>query len=307
MDDSTFQAGKTSLHEFQSKSELPTYGYCWKESIISLKKGCKQLTVEIHGKLALSFLNCYLQMTGRSIYECNDKQKLLECTESMKDADHILLGNFFIDTKSMCYFLEKQFWLNEIQQIIGRLDHTLDAKKQLEDANAHYIDIINQSIYNQKETINKLADIFTSCENIHNMLSKVKNKSEEQHYYLSKVYHTVLQMEPWCTGFFSILYYTFTLNVCYVLTSTPCTAAARFWLFSITIGNFYLERCPMFWRRSDGDQQTGSDLDHYTDQELWRIMSVSLAIIVLVCSAISYFFRSTLMRYWKKISGQKIK
>ncbi|XP_063416789.1 uncharacterized protein LOC134699027 [Mytilus trossulus] len=281
MDDATIDTGKTSFQKFQSKSEFPVYGYCWKELIVSLEKGCKFLTAEIHGKLALSFLNCFLQMSGRPIYECDDQQKFLECTQSMKDTDHILLLNFFIDTKSMCYFLEVQVWNYETQQTINRLTHILgDVNTQLDHG------IINPIMHYLRETLNKFEKLSDSNAYLHDMLSKVINKSEEQDQLLSQFNHIVSQISSWSTVFFSLLSFTCVLIISFLLTSTPLTKSARPWLLFIAVITFWIEEYAIVWWRSLRNQQTGSDLEHHTYKEVWRGIACLLAIIAFGYSAI---------------------
>ncbi|CAC5402546.1 unnamed protein product [Mytilus coruscus] len=304
LDKSKFQAGKTEFELMQSKSEFPNYGYCWKETIISLTKDCEQLTAEVQGKLALAYLNCFLQMQDLPIYECDVTQKLSECTENMKDSDRSSMATFFTHTQNICYFLEAQVWHDETERTIRRLaTSSEDVATQLEETSELQNEMLHQqkeSMTNQKEILEKSVNlsniISTSSDNMHKIFDEYKNVTIEQRHLIGDLFdkfsHLQSMMLGEFTGLYSILYYAVMVLMSYFLTSAPRTAAARFWLFGIATVNILSERFAISWLISEENQLagSGSDIDEavYMYQKLCRKISGAVALLVLGVSAYYY-------------------
>ncbi|OPL20453.1 hypothetical protein AM593_10131, partial [Mytilus galloprovincialis] len=322
LDKSKFQAGKTEFELMQSKSEFPNYGYCWKETIIVLTKDCKQLTAEVQGKLALAYLNCFLQMQDLPIYECDVTQKLSECTQNMKDSDRSSMATFFTHTQNICYFLESQVWHDETELTIKRLaTSSEDVATQLEETSELQNEMLHQqkeSMTNQQEILEKSVNlsniISTSSDNIHKIFDEYKNATNEQRLLIGDLFdkfsHLQSMMLGEFTGLYSILYYAVMVLMSYFLTSTPRTAAARFWLFGVATVNILSERFAISWLISEENQLAGSggDIDFhllnifkfteaivdniseavYMYQKLCRKISGAVAILVLGISAYCY-------------------
>ncbi|VDH91037.1 Hypothetical predicted protein [Mytilus galloprovincialis] len=304
LDKSKFHAGKTEFELMQSKSEFPNYGYCWKETIIVLTKDCKQLTAEVQGKLALAYLNCFLQMQNLPIYECDVTQKLSECTQNMKDSDRNSMATFFTHTQNICYFLESQVWHDETERTIKRLaTSSEDVATQLEETSELQNEMLHQqkeSMTNQQEILEKSVNlsniISTSSDNIHKIFDEYKNATNEQRLLIGDLFdkfsHLQSMMLGEFTGLYSILYYAVMVLMSYFLTSAPRTAAARFWLFGVATVNILSERFAISWLISEENQLAGSggDIDEavYMYQKLCRKISGAVALLVLGISAYCY-------------------
>ena len=246
-DKSSFKAGKSEYELIHEKSRLPDYGKCWKDTIVALNKDCKHVTADLQGKLALAYLNCFLEMQGLATYDCDVSQKFSECAEGLRESDRISLPTFFTHTHNICYFLEAQVWQDQTEQTIGRLASTSqDVVIQLGKASELQNEMIQQqkqSLHNQK----KLSEIIsTSTNNINKMFDVFENKTNEQRHVVEDLFDKVNRLQSLVlgefSGFYSIVYYTIMILMSYMLTSTPRTAAARFWLFGIATVNILSER-----------------------------------------------------------------
>lgn len=254
IDKTKYQAGKDEYELIQRKSELPDYGYCWKNTVMLLNTDCKQVTAEIQGKLALAYLNCFLIMQGLMPYKCEESNSLSQCTSGMKDADRSSLATFFTHTQNICYFLEAQVWHDQTENTINRLSTSADdVAARLEESSDLQSEMIKQqkeSIENQVEILDKAANlskmISSSSETIHSMFDEFRNITKDQWNLINDLVNKITHLQSVVigefTGFYSVVYYALMLLVSYLLTSTHRTATARFWLFGIATVNFLSER-----------------------------------------------------------------
>lgn len=274
IDKSKYQAGKSEYDIIQKKTELPDYGYCWKRTVSALNNGCKQVTAELQGKLALAYLNCFLLMQGLSPYQCEEFQTLSECTSNMKDADRNTMATFFTHTQNICYFLEAQVWHDQTEKTISRLANSADdVASQLEESSELQSEMIQQqkeSMENQKEIIDKATIlsklISSSTDSIHSMFDEFRNTTSEQRTLINDMFNKISHLQSMVigefTGFYSVVYYALMLVVSYLLTSTHRTASARFWLFGIATVNFLSERFAISFVTSlEGREIFGLDND----------------------------------------------
>lgn len=247
LDNSKFQAGKSEYELIHIKSQLPDYGKCWKDTIVTLNKDCKHVTADLQGKLALAYLNCFLEMQGLSTYDCDVSQKFSVCAEGLRESDRNSLATFFTHTQNICYFLEAQVWHDQTEQTIGRLASTSqDVATQLEEAS----ELQNEMIQRQRESLHnqeQMSEIIsTSTNNINKMFDEFKNTTNEQRHLITDLFDKVNRLQSLVlgefSGFYSIVYYTIMILMSYMLTSTPRTAAARFWLFGVATVNILSER-----------------------------------------------------------------
>ncbi|ESO95827.1 hypothetical protein LOTGIDRAFT_75797, partial [Lottia gigantea] len=223
------EEGKKQFQLIQQNSEMPKYGICWKNAMFSIKSGCKQLSDEVQSFLALSYLNCFLALQGRNTYDCEKGEPIKSCTSNMADADRSSFTTMFTHTQNICYFLQAQIWHEEMDLTIDRLANSSShVGQQLEESFRMQLDMIqhqNESLKNQKKIINQALDLRVLINDVFDRVSKLQS----------------LVLGEF-SGFYSIIYYMFSIILCYLLTSTPRTSGARFWLFAVMTVNMLLEQ-----------------------------------------------------------------
>ena len=63
VDMTRYHEGKHQFELIQQNSNRPRYGFCWKNAISAIQSGCKRLTDVEQTRLALAYLNCFLQVS----------------------------------------------------------------------------------------------------------------------------------------------------------------------------------------------------------------------------------------------------
>lgn len=262
IDRGTFEEGKRQYEVIQHNSELPNYGQCWKDVVIFTQKGCQRLTDDMQGRLALSYLNCFLELQGRRKYDCDTAQTLEECTIDMHDADRGSFTTFFTHTQNICYFLRAQVWSEVTENTIAALaQSSSQVASQLHESSQLQAEMMkqqNESLGNQKILIqnaeNLTKTLSNSSEEINRLFQTFKEVTQEQHLLISDVFEQLTSLKQTVlgefSGFYSILYYFFSVLVCYLLTATTRTSAARFWLFSIVTASVFCEYLVTAWAPS---------------------------------------------------------
>ena len=133
-----YENGKTKLEELQDRSVNPTYGQCWSNALNHLYRGCKQLSEEEQGRMALSFTTCFLKMADYHIYNCTRNENLTMCLKKIS-GDFIAFNaytEFFTHTLNMCFFLESQMWYERTENTISRLTKSSKAVAELLESNS---------------------------------------------------------------------------------------------------------------------------------------------------------------------------
>jgi len=245
IDKSKYEEGKSQYALMDSKSKLPKYGQCWKDAIVTIQTGCKELDDIMQSRLALAYLNCFLEVQGRTIYHCSSLDSIADCTQMMNDVDRGSFTTFFTYTQNICYFLESQKWHQETERAIDRLsvnsEEVVNQLEQTSELQSEMIKRQNTTLKNQEIILDKaanLSDIISeSKENIHIMFEEFKKTTNEQRMLINDVFDKVAKLQLTVlgefSGFYSIIYYTLSVIVSYLLTSTQRTSGARFWLFGI--------------------------------------------------------------------------
>jgi len=103
---------------------MPLYGDCWKKALEDLDKGCKALTDDMQSRMALSFANCFLGMSGQSTYPCPQHRLVADCLRSVDTKAFSAFSNFFTHTHNMCQFLQSQVWHQKTEETIGTLSQS---------------------------------------------------------------------------------------------------------------------------------------------------------------------------------------
>lgn len=233
---SKYDSGKAQYEVIESNSRMPMYGQCWKDTIIKIQKGCKQLSDMMQSRLALAYLNCFLKMQERPTYECEWDQPVAECTRNMIDVDRSSYTTFFTHTQNICYFLESQVWHEETERTINRLaSSSEEVALQIEQSS----ELQTEMMKSQRVILEKAMNLSDVIESSHKM-------SKEQRLLINEVFDKVEKLQAMIlvefSGFHSIIYFTLSIIIAYLLTSTPRTSTARFWLFGIMTLNIIAER-----------------------------------------------------------------
>lgn len=255
----TYEEGKRQFELIKHSAELPRYGQCWKDAMVFTQTGCERLDDGVQGRLALAYLNCFLDLQGRQSYKCSQDQTLEECTKVMDDADRGSFTTFFTHTQNICYFLRAQVWNEATENTISMLaESSSNVALQLRESSQLQAEMIkqqNDSLENQKILIENAANLTnvlsSSSEEINRLFQTFKETTQEQRLLITDVFDQLISLKQTVlgefSGFYSILYYFFSVLVCYLLTSTTRTSGARFWLFSIVTLSVFCEYLITAW------------------------------------------------------------
>ncbi|CAL1539266.1 unnamed protein product [Lymnaea stagnalis] len=278
IDSSRFEEGKKQLELIQRKSEMPKYGLCWLNAMTLIKTECKRLSDVTQTRLALAYLNCFLQIQGRTSYECDDVTEITACVQHMNEADRSSFTTFFTHTQNICYFLQAQVWQEETEMTINRLTVTsTQVTEQLEMSQQLQKDMLssqNQSIKNQ-ETLIVQAYSLKQREIIGDLFNQ-----------LAKLQTTILGE---VSGFYSLFFYLMSVLVCYLLTSTARTSGARIWLFLIMTVNVILEQTLIKWIAGFYSSGDVNSEQLYWLQKMIRRAAMLLALLTL--TACTYLYK----------------
>ena len=243
--------------------KLPRYSECWTKAIEDLETGCKVLTDDLQHRLSLSFANCFFLKTGRDTYPCDELTDVAECTIDMPSEAYNTFSNFFTHTQNVCFFLQAQVWQESTEGTINKLtENSAQVADQLQDSTKLQTDIINkqtESIRNQDILIERGHHLEKTLESsttgVTNMLQEFKRTTDEQRALIFEVFDRVTSLQSVVmgefTGFYSVIFYTVAIIVSYLVTSTPRTSGARFWLFVVMTVNMAVERLIVFTDQSD--------------------------------------------------------
>ena len=266
---SKYEAGKSKFNEFEVYAASEHYGQCWTNAVEVIKVGCHEFTEETHAKMALAYLNCFLEMQGRRGYVCAESDPVHTCTEQLSDSDRSNYATFFTHTHSICYFLQSQVWHEKTQKTIQRLSLSSEqVADQLEESSKLQQTVIerqNQSLKNQETILDKAHNlskiINTSSENIHEMLSDFQKTSVEQRTLINNLFDRVAQIQSLVTGelstLYSLAYYISAIFISYLLTSASRTSGARLWLFGTMMLSMGIEWLLVFYVfKRTGDSET---------------------------------------------------
>lgn len=279
------EEGKREFALMNQKTQNPKYGKCWKNAIVTIQTGCKELDDEIQSRMALAYLNCFLALQGRPAYSCQTTDSIEHCTKDMSDGDRGSYTTFFTHTQNICYFLESQIWQENTEKTVSRLsDSSLMVASQLEESSELQTKMIekqNMSLKNQETIIDKAVNlsqiISASSSNIHLMFDEFKETTLEQRMLITDVFDRVTKLQSTVlgefSGFYSFIFYALSILMCYMLTSTPRTNAARFWIFGVMTLNIVLERIILSYILKQ-DELYGSPLKADNDVCLLNILVI---------------------------------
>ena len=259
LQDERYLKGKEKYALFKKETAMPKYSACWTNALLSLESGCRHLTDDTQHRLALAFSNCFLKKTGRTVYECPGTDTVESCTGEMSPEAYNVYTEFFTHTQNICYFLQAQSWQEETDDTIDRLaENSAHVARQIEDSSELQSQVIlkqNESIKNQEILLHRGNELKKTLEestvDVHSMLQEFKVSTIEQKALIFEVFDRLTALQNIVmgefTGFYSLIFYTVSVLVCYLLTSTPRTSSARFWLFLLMTINIIMERTIVAW------------------------------------------------------------
>ena len=257
--DERYKLGKEKLSELRQLTTMPKYSQCWTKALDNLENGCQHLSDDAQHRMALQFANCFLLKTGRPTYPCEKTDEISQCTKNMPSEAYATYSQFFTHTQNMCFFLQAQVWQEETGHTINRLSNSsATVAQQLEEASELQGKILkdqNMSLENQGILLNRGLQLKKTLEessmDVHRMLNDFKNSTKEQKMLLFEVFDRMNSLQSLVmgefTGFYSFIFYTLSILISYLLTSTPRTSGARFWLFVLMTLNIVFERLLVWW------------------------------------------------------------
>nr|XP_006820991.1 PREDICTED: uncharacterized protein LOC100374938 [Saccoglossus kowalevskii] len=291
-DQSKFKEGETQFSALQEYTRHPRYGQCWTNALQQINEGCRRLTDDEQSHLALAFANCHLSKLGLNTYECLPGQTLKECTTNMDDRGFIAYTEFFTHTQNICFFLQNQIWHERTESTVSRLaDSSETVAEQLEVAGKIQEQMIvrqNESLKNQEEILQSgqhLKETLNSqTEDIQSSFNEMKATAAEHKILFAEAFQKVADLQKMVmiefTGFYSLFFYALSALISYLLTSTPRTSNARFWMFIILLVNITVER--VIVRITDDTEAV------YGRMWICRQVFCFLALLILLIMAYSY-------------------
>ncbi|CAG0882914.1 unnamed protein product [Darwinula stevensoni] len=309
LDELAVEEGRREYTSLIEETKYPRYGACWLEAIEYLHEGCRTLTDESQSRVALKFANCFLLKTGQIVYPCEDDQEIRDCTQHMSDKAYATFNNFFTHTRSLCQFLQSQKWQTMTEDVISRLSLTsAEVSHRVSETNER----LKQSNELQGELLNKQKEAFQSLSKLHEEEERMQQHmqmfvigfkefrwqtSDEQRSIVLSLLDRLTKLQNFVLGevstFSTIVYYITAFVLCFFLTSTPRTAAARFWLYLILTGNAFLELSLSSYIIERGgdmglDAQMVSDSRHY---RVWLLRKAMLTVCSVVLGTLAYKFK----------------
>ncbi|XP_029463523.1 uncharacterized protein LOC115094525 [Rhinatrema bivittatum] len=246
--------GQAQLRRVEDYARHPRYGRCWAQALRRVTAGCRQLSEEEQGKIALSFTHCHLQRSGRSFPECKDGSSVRQCTQDMDPVAFGAYTEFFTHTHSICYFLQSEVWQQEAEDTMSRLTVNSDnVARQLEATNRMAEDTIkvqNAVLLSQEEILHNgeflKKSLQDSTDGVKQAFQDMQQATGEQRLLFTEIFNRVAYLQQFVVGESSMLYsflYSLLASIAaFLLTSTKRTAGARLILFGLVAVNIYVER-----------------------------------------------------------------
>ncbi|CAG5136168.1 unnamed protein product [Candidula unifasciata] len=299
IDLSRYNEGKKQYELVEQKSQMPKYGQCWRDAMSVMQTGCRRLDDVVQSRLALSYLNCFLQIQGKVTYPCSGDSRLEVCVRDMSDPDRSSFATFFAHTQDICYFLQAQVWQELTEGTIGRLEaSSSQVAEQLETSHRLQQDLAssqNLSLHNQERLMSQaqnLSDIINaSSKNVHFLFEDLKKSTLEQRQIIGDLFDQLAKLQSTIlgeiSGFYSLFYYVLSVFVCYLLTSASRTSGARFWLFLIMTINVIIEQSVMRWISSStslfGTDDAGNERLYWLQRQCRRVALVLSLLVLGLC------------------------
>ncbi|XP_030048290.1 protein brambleberry [Microcaecilia unicolor] len=246
--------GQAQLQRVEGYASHPRYGACWTRALKRVNMGCRRLSEEEQGKIALSFTHCHLQRSGRSFPECGDGSSVRDCTQDMDPVAFGTYTEFFTHTHSICYFLQNEIWQQEAEDTMSRLTANSDnAARQLETASQMAEETMkaqNAVLMSQEEILQNgeflKKSLQDSTNGVKQAFQDMQQATTEQRLLFAEIFNQLTYLQQFVVGessmMYSILYSLLASVAAFLLTTTKRTAGARLILFGLVAVNVYVER-----------------------------------------------------------------
>lgn len=94
---------------------------CWQRPVQELEQGCRGLTSQDRGRLAVLLSSCHLARSGKKSYPCTKDMTLHECTEKMDGEGFNVYTQFSIHIDNICYYIESEYFQDRLERTINDL------------------------------------------------------------------------------------------------------------------------------------------------------------------------------------------
>ncbi|CAD5117432.1 DgyrCDS6202 [Dimorphilus gyrociliatus] len=240
INEKNFQDGRNRFEMYKRYTDFdsPEYSECYTDALESLNIGCKYLTDDIQHRLAFKFFDCFREKLGRDLINCKEDEDIKDCYKRVgKDSDYT---DFFTHTNNMCYFLQSQIWYRNVNKATSRLiEKSQDIGQQLEDSRLkqkELIDLQEKQINSGKE-VKYLIE--TAGDGVSKLMTDFRENTFEQRNMIGEIFEKISSFQRLffteSSWLYSMVYYSATMFLSYLLTSTKKTSSSRFWIFSIFI------------------------------------------------------------------------
>jgi len=310
---SASEIGRAEYEVIRRDSKIPVYGDCWKKALEDLDKGCKTLTDDMQSRMALSFANCFLRMSGQPTYPCALNRPVADCLASVDTKAFSAFSNFFTHTHNMCQFLQSQVWHEKTEETIGTLsESSAKVAKSIENWSEMQETILERqaaTLEYQKQiaadgtALNRALE--ASRENAKQLMDEFRTSTDEQRALIFSIFDRVAKLQSMVVSevswIYSVLFYAGTLILVHVMTATKRTADARFPLLMLFTLNAVVERLVCNFSLGSGDStgNQGLFIEHLNEEDsvpevinfrIWvcRKLSLTAAAIFLAYSVWAY-------------------
>ncbi|XP_078677051.1 uncharacterized protein LOC144913860 isoform X1 [Branchiostoma floridae x Branchiostoma belcheri] len=294
------EKGRTQLAEIRKRSEDPRYGTCWTTALARVETGCKRLTDDEQSRMAIAFANCHLAKSGKRDYACKPGQTIQECTQDMDDLAFSTYTEFFTHTQNICFFLQNQVWQESTERTVSMLADNSDKVAHKLELTAEMQEMV---IARQNASLKKQEDILrheealrktlkSSTENVQAAFDQMKQSAREQRALFGEVFGRIEDLQAMVlgefTGFYTLVFITLSAIIIYMLTSTPRTSSARFWMFLILLLNAGMERLIANRTVLEADGQSATELVY---ERLWFCRKFFCMVAMTVLAVCSYRYK----------------
>jgi hypothetical protein len=220
----------------------------------------------------------------------------------MSDRAFSAFTEFYTHVYNICFFLQSQIWHEETEKTVDKLStSSAHVTKQLEEAEVVQKILLQEqreSMSVQQELLTNglsLREIIhTSQDNLRAVMQEFRTSTLEQKRILFEVFDRLTSLQAWAIGevswFYTVVFYTSSIIVSYVVTATPRTQGARIWIFLIITVNVVIERLVV-------RQFLQEDVEHLNKTLywwIWQCRKVMLTVCV-VCLGVAFYGTNTVI------------
>jgi len=296
-------SGQAQYQELSLKASLPKYGPCWLSSLSRLSSTCTHLSEETQARLALQFTNCFLIQAGQKDYPCKEEEDIAMCLQDVDNNAFTAYSNFYTHTQNMCYFLKSQEWQEITDNTIQKLSSSSArvAQEMEVSINLHKEILVGQqdSLEYQRQLAVDGSQLSKAIEasksNVRSMLEEFKMSTNEQKHLIFEVFDRVTRLQNIVVSevswLYTVVFYSASLLIIYLVTATRRTEDSRLWLFLILSLNFGLERFVIFWSLPEDGENIAIDLSQIVNDRVWMVRNISIFISILVLVVMTIKFK----------------